>query len=94
MLVSLEWLSEFVALPPDADLIDRLEMGGFEDVVIERTGPDLSAVRVGEVLECGRHPNADRLSLCRVTLGEGDPLEIVCGASNVAAGQKVAVAAP
>ncbi len=92
MKLSLDWLEQFVALPPEAELCHRLEMGGFEDVVVEHPGPDLSAIVVGLVTECGRHPNADRLSLCRVTVGEDDPLEIVCGAPNVAAGQKVAVA--
>jgi phenylalanyl-tRNA synthetase beta chain len=69
-------------------------MGGFEDVRVERSGPDLSAIRVGEVLERAAHPNADRLSVCRVAVGEGDPVVVVCGAPNVAAGQKVAVALP
>jgi phenylalanyl-tRNA synthetase beta chain len=92
MKLSLAWLEEFVALPPEAELCHRLEMGGFEDVVVEHPGPDLSDIVVGQVTECGRHPNADRLSLCRVTVGEDEPLEIVCGAPNVAAGQKVAVA--
>jgi phenylalanyl-tRNA synthetase beta chain len=61
-------------------------------VRVEATGPDLSAVCVGLVRERARHPNADRLSVCRVDVGAGEPLEIVCGAPNVAAGQKVAVA--
>jgi tRNA-binding EMAP/Myf-like protein len=61
---------------------------------IERIGPDLSGIRVGHVVERAKHPNADRLSLCRVDLGDGAPVEIVCGAPNVAAGQKVAVASP
>ncbi len=92
MRVALDWLAEFVPLPPAAELVERLSLGGFEDVAIEDTAPDLSAIRVGRVVECARHPSADRLSVCRVELGEGEPLEIVCGASNVAAGQKVAVA--
>jgi phenylalanyl-tRNA synthetase beta chain len=94
MRLALEWLAEWIELPPDAELAERLEMGGFEDVRVERTGPDLSAIRVGQVLERRAHPNADRLSLCRVDLGAGDPIEVVCGAPNVAAGQKVAVALP
>jgi len=94
MRLALDWLGEWIDLPAPADLVDRLDMGGFEDTAVEDTGPDLSDVRVGHVVEHGAHPNADRLSLCRVDLGEGDPVEIVCGAPNVAAGQKVAVASP
>ena len=47
---------------------------------------------VGHILECQQHPNADKLSVCRVDLGEGEPVQIVCGAPNVAQGQKVVVA--
>jgi phenylalanyl-tRNA synthetase beta chain len=92
MRVSLEWLGEFIDLPPDLLLTERLEMGGFEDVAIEQLGPDLSAIRVGRVERCSQHPNADKLSLCSVDVGEETPRQIVCGAPNVAAGQKVAVA--
>ncbi len=94
MRVPLEWLAEWIDLPPERELVERLEMGGFEDVQVERAGPDLSAIRVGRVLERRAHPDADRLSVCRVDVGGGDPVEIVCGAPNVAAGQKVAVALP
>ncbi len=94
MRLSLEWLGEWIALPPAAALVERLSLGGFEDVSIVATGPELSAIRVGCVLERAPHPNADRLSLCRVDVGAGEPLSIVCGAPNVAAGQKVAVALP
>lgn len=94
MRVSLNWLGEFIALPPEGELVERLELSGFEDVIVERLGPDLSAIRVGRVLERVAHPNADRLSVCRVELGEGDPVEIVCGASNLVVEQKVAVASP
>ncbi len=92
MRASLGWLAEWVELPPDAVLCERLELGGFEDVAIERTGPALEGVVVGRVLERRPHPNADRLSLCRVETGQGEPLEVVCGAPNVAAGQSIAFA--
>ena len=52
----------------------------------------LEGVVVGEVLKCGKHPNADRLKIAEVDLGNGAPVQIVCGAPNVAAGQKVPVA--
>ena len=92
MRLALDWLAELVDLPPEAELVEGLCLGGFEDVRIDAPGPDLSTIRVGHVLERAPHPNADRLSVCRVDIGEGEPLEIVCGAPNVAAGQKVAVA--
>jgi phenylalanyl-tRNA synthetase beta chain len=94
MRVPLGWLREWLPLPGTTELAERLTASGFEVEAIERTGPDLSRLRVGHVLERGPHPNADRLSLCRVDLGGDDPAEIVCGAPNVAAGQKVAVASP
>lgn len=94
MRLSLEWLAEWIDLPAPDELVHRLDMGGFEDARVEQTGPDLSALQVGLVLSREPHPNADRLSLCRVDLGEDEPVEIVCGAPNVAAGQKVAVARP
>ena len=61
---------------------------------IIRWGDDWRNVVVGELLSVERHPRADRLSLTRVTLGDGEPLEIVCGATNIAAGQRVPVALP
>ena len=94
MHVPLSWLAEWIDLPPAAELADQLTMAGLEVDSIERTGPDLSPFRVGFVAECGRHPNADRLSVCSVDVGDGETLSIVCGAPNVAAGQKVAVALP
>src|SRR5262249_861904 len=91
----LSWLAEFIDLPDDRAVADRLAMdGGFEDVIVEATGPDLSSIVVGHVLSREQHPNADRLSVCRVDVGDGAPRAIVCGAPNVAAGQKVAVALP
>lgn len=93
MRLPLGWLSEWVDLPDTVEeLEERLTMGGIEIEEVIRTGPDLSGLRVGHVVEHARHPDADRLSVCRVDLGEGEPLELVCGAPNVAAGQRVAVA--
>jgi phenylalanyl-tRNA synthetase beta chain len=92
MRVSLDWLAEFVDIPDGQELADRLNLGGFEDAEIEATGPDLSGVVVGHVASREQHPNADRLSLCRVDPGGGELVDVVCGAPNVAAGQKVAFA--
>src|SRR5918994_4218057 len=61
---------------------------------IERWGADWQNVVVGELLAVEPHPRADRLSLTRVAVGDGEPLEIVCGATNIAVGQRVPVALP
>ena len=92
MRVSLDWLSEWIELPEPDAVADRLTMGGLEVEAEEKSGPDLSAICVGEVVEHGAHPDADRLSVCRVSTGEGEPARVVCGAPNVAAGQKIAFA--
>ena len=93
MRASLEWLAEFIDLPAATDLVERLTLSGFEDVEIAAKGPDLSEIRVGLVRECAQHPNADRLSVCKVDLGDGELIDVVCGAPNVAADQKIAFAA-
>lgn len=92
MRLSLDWLAEFVDLPSDAELVERLTMCGFEDVELIDAGPDLSGIRVGRVAERSAHPNADRLSVCSVDVGGGELIAVVCGAPNVAAGQKIAFA--
>src|SRR5215218_2428091 len=100
MRVPLSWLREYVTVDvPTADLADRLSVASAEVEGIERRGvPDsdgnLGLFRVGRVLEAAKHPNADRLQLCRVDVGEGDARQIVCGAWNFAAGGTVAVALP
>ena len=93
MKISLNWLRDYVATDLDADaLAELLTMSGLEVEAVERTGPALDGVVVGHVLDTRPHPNADRLTLCDVDLGDDEPLQIVCGAPNVAPGQKVAVA--
>jgi phenylalanyl-tRNA synthetase beta chain len=94
MRLPLSWLAELVDLPPPSQLAERLLFAGFEDVTVQGLGPDLSELRVGFVAQREKHPNADRLSVCTVDVGDGTPRTIVCGAPNVAAGQKVAVALP
>jgi phenylalanyl-tRNA synthetase beta chain len=96
MRVPLSWLRDYVdfELPPDA-LAERLTLLGMEVGSIERTGSGWSDVVVGELLDVRRHPNAERLSLASVRVAEGgEPLEIVCGATNIVAGQRVPVALP
>jgi len=95
MKVPLSWLAEFVdvELSPEA-LAERLTLLGMEVRGIERRGAEWRNVVVGELLTVARHPRADRLSLTTVTIGSGAPLEIVCGATNIAPGQRVPVALP
>ena len=94
MLIPFSWLSQYVniTLPP-AELAHRLTMGGIEvGDVITRGGWD--GCVVGYVRATRPHPNADTLTLCEVDPGDGLPLEVVCGAPNVAAGQKICFARP
>ena len=93
MRISTNWLRDYVETGLSAEeLGDLLTMSGLELEEIERVGADLSGVVVGHVVETSQHPNADRLTLCKVDVGDGAPVQIVCGAPNVAAGQKVPVA--
>ncbi len=94
MRISYRWLNRHVDLSDlaPAQVADLLTHHVAEVDGVEAFAPALDAVRVGLVLSREPHPNADRLGYCQVDLGEGDPLGIVCGAPNVAAGQKVAVA--
>jgi phenylalanyl-tRNA synthetase beta chain len=96
MLVPLEWLREYCA--PDltaAQLAERLEMTGTEVAGIAARGVGAhERFVVGRVLTAEQHPDADRLKVCTVDVGEAEPAHIVCGAPNVAAGQTVAVARP
>jgi phenylalanyl-tRNA synthetase beta chain len=96
MRVPLQWLHEYCRPELDASALgERLAMTGTEVERIERHGVGaLEQFVVGRVLEAGRHPDADRLTVCLVDVGEASPSQIVCGAPNVAAGQTVAVAKP
>ncbi|HAM34818.1 MAG TPA: phenylalanine--tRNA ligase subunit beta [Elusimicrobia bacterium] len=92
MKVSYNWLKEHIALElPAEDLADQLLQLGFEVTAVENRGPGFSGVVTGQVLAVDKHPNADRLSLCQVDDGT-QKHSVVCGAANVAAGQKVALA--
>jgi phenylalanyl-tRNA synthetase beta chain len=93
--VPLSWLRDYVEfdLAPEA-LAERLTLLGMEVKGIERWGSDWRNVVVGELLSVEKHPRADRLSLTTVRVGDGEPLAIVCGATNIAAGQRVPVALP
>jgi len=96
MKLSLNWLKDYVSVDLSPDKISEiltdigLEVEGMEETESIKGG--LRGIVVGEVKTCEKHPNADKLSLTTVDIGEGEPLQIVCGAPNVAAGQKVLVA--
>lgn len=94
MKISVNWLKDFIPFPiPDIpSLVDKLTFLGLEvEDVIDRKLPD-SLVVVGKIKEAKPHPNADRLRVCMVDTGQTEPLQIVCGAPNVAEGQLVPVA--
>ena len=96
MNISYKWLKEYVdfSLTPqqvaDALTSEGLEVDSLEEVPAIRGG--LKGIVVGEVLECNPHPDSDHMHVCSVNLGEKEPVQIVCGASNIAKGQKVMVA--
>ena len=96
MNISYNWLKRYINLQDDAQTVAKiltsigLEVGTVETVETIKGG--LKGLVVGEVLTCEPHPNSDHLHITKVNIGEGEPLPIVCGAPNVAAGQKVIVA--
>ncbi|HEX8026278.1 MAG TPA: phenylalanine--tRNA ligase subunit beta, partial [Candidatus Limnocylindrales bacterium] len=95
MKVPLSWLREYVDVDLEVDVLAaRLTQLGMEVKGVERRGTEWRNVVVGELLEVSKHPRADRLSLTKVRTGAGETLEIVCGATNIAAGQRVPVALP
>ena len=90
MLFSEEWLRHYInpALSSE-ELCETLTMGGLEVEGAETIAPSFTGIVVAQVLEVADHPNADKLHVCKVDVGEGEPLQIVCGAPNVATGVKV-----
>jgi phenylalanyl-tRNA synthetase beta chain len=95
MKISLKWLREYVDVDWSvAEFIERLTLAGLEEESVEDLGAALAGIVVGKVIEREQHPNADRLSVCSVEVGDDAPRTIVCGAPNVAAGQTVAVVLP
>lgn len=96
MTISYKWLSEYLPVEIDADRLSRiltsigLEVESMEH--FEEVKGGLKGLVIGEVLSTAKHPNADKLTLTKVNIGGAEPLSIVCGAPNVASGQKVVVA--
>ncbi|MEK9199065.1 phenylalanine--tRNA ligase subunit beta [Ureibacillus sp. FSL E2-3493] len=96
MLVSLNWLKQYVDIEGIApeELAEKITRSGIEvDAVINRS-QGMTNIVVGYIVSKEKHPDADKLNICQVEVGEGDVRQIICGAPNVAAGQKVIVALP
>ncbi len=93
MKIPYSWLAEWVKVPWAAPQLGaRLTMAGFELEALEEAAPAFTGVIVAEILSAERHPQADKLQVCRVSSGSGEPLQIVCGAPNARAGLKSALA--
>lgn len=94
MFVSYKWLQEYVDLSGISaeELAEKITLSGIEVEGVEKKSEGLKGVVIGHVLECERHPNADKLNKCLVDIGQEEPVQIICGAPNVGKGQKVAVA--
>jgi len=96
MNISYNWLKQYINIDVTPDALSKaltsigLEVGGVEEVQTVKGG--LEGLVIGEVLTCGAHENSDHLHVTTVNVGAGEPLQIVCGAPNVATGQKVVVA--
>ena len=96
MKISYNWLKEFIDTDKTPEEISTILTGtGLEVESLEKVQAipgGLEGLVIGHVKECGDHPNSDHLHITKVDVGTGEDLQIVCGASNVAAGQKVVVA--
>jgi len=95
MKFSVNWLGEFVELPPNIEaLAELLTMSGVEIEAIEKRGANFDRIIIAQINESKPHPNADRLSVCIVDDGSGTRRQIVCGAKNYSVGDKVPLALP
>src|SRR5712671_4151419 len=94
MKVTFNWLKQYIDFDWTSDILaDHLTMIGIEVESIEKTGGEFEGIVVAQVITRDKHPNADKLSLCRVNDGIGER-QIVCGAQNFKAGDKVALILP
>ncbi|HEY5692720.1 MAG TPA: phenylalanine--tRNA ligase subunit beta [Cyclobacteriaceae bacterium] len=98
MKISYNWLKQYISISETPEELGKiltstgLEVESIE--IYESVKGGLKELIIGEVLTCDKHPNADKLFITTVDIGDGDPSQIICGAPNVAAGQKVVVATP
>jgi phenylalanyl-tRNA synthetase beta chain len=95
MKVLLNWLREFVPITLDtAALCERLTLGGLAVDGVEELGAEIRDVVIGEIISTAPHPHAERLTVCQVRTGSGPTVGVVCGATNMKAGDRVAYAPP
>ncbi|MFQ5330232.1 MAG: phenylalanine--tRNA ligase subunit beta, partial [Thermodesulfobacteriota bacterium] len=95
MKASFNWLNEFVDIElTPAKIADAMTMAGLEVESVEEIGPEFHGVIIARILTIDKHPNADRLALCTLNSGEEAAHQIVCGAKNIAVGQRVPLALP
>lgn len=93
MLISLNWLKEYVDINESIEELENaLTMIGQEVESIDILGKYLDKVYIGQIVEFGKHPDSDKLTLLKVDIAKGEPLQIICGATNHKLGDKVAVA--
>jgi len=93
MKISYNWLKEYIDIDLDPEILAaKLTDAGLEAVIAETLPEFFDTIVVGDVISREPHPDADKLSVCMIDLGDGEPKQIICGAPNIAAGQKVPVA--
>ncbi len=95
MKVSYKWLKDYINLDVSADeLAEKIERSSVEVDSVVKPSAGLKKIVVGQILSLEDHPDSDHLHICQVDVGEDEPLQIVCGAPNVAVNKKVIVALP
>ena len=95
MKLSQQWLQDFLTIDLDAEtLSNTLTSAGLEVAAVEPVAHEFSQVVIGQIKTIGPHPDADKLRLCTVDIGQAEPLSIVCGADNIYISMKIPVADP
>lgn len=90
MIVSLEWLKDYTDIKADPqEFCDRMIMSGSNLETMENVGSDMEKVVVGKIVKIEKHPDADKLVVCRLDVGQEEPVQIVTGATNVFEGAYV-----
>lgn len=93
MRISLAWLKDYIGLDVAVDqLVHDLTMLGLEIEAVHRPGDEITQVKIGRILSIEPHPEADKIVVCKTDVGEGEPLQICCGAKNMKVGDKVPTA--